>query len=44
MKIYETPAAEIMEVYSEGVFCQSDAFGDPDGSFEEWEEEDFGWE
>ena len=34
--IYETPQIQVVEVVAEGVLCES-------GSFEQWEEQDFGW-
>lgn len=33
---YESPKAEVVEILSEGVLCQS-------GQFEEWEEETLNW-
>lgn len=34
--MYEAPLIEVVEVDAEGVLCQS-------GSFEQWQEQDFGW-
>ena len=33
---YESPKAEVVEMHSEGVLCQS-------GQFEEWEEDTLNW-
>lgn len=34
--MYEAPYIEVVEVEAEGVLCES-------GTFEQWEEQDFGW-
>lgn len=34
--VYETPQIQVVEVITEGILCES-------GTFEQWEEQDFGW-
>lgn len=36
VNMYETPQIEVVEVEAEGILCES-------GTFEQWEEQDFGW-